>query len=439
MFQNVSECFRMFHSAGNTQATRRQILHAEHRGLPQKKQPVMITTRFYLDRRSVKADQPAPLKLVLTRKGERALLPMQLYLTPSQWDAERQCVVVHPRRQQLNVLLTERKLEVDTLVYTMECRGDFVGKGITAIRKMVLAAMHRDDDAGTTEAEQKPRFSTHYEKFMNSKSGRTQSIYASTLSRMRQFEPNLDSLGFDDVDVAWIKRFDLFLQKFAPSLNARSIHLRNIRAVFNDAITEELTTCYPFRRYKIRHEETRKRALSLSQLRTLFSLKVEPWQQKYLDFFKLSFMLCGINVVDLCALESVSAQNRVDYRRAKTHREYSIRVEPEAMELINTYRGEKQLLSFSENCKSYRHFYNHLCAALHDIGGRIGVPGLSTYWARHSWATMAAYLDIPKETIAAALGHSGNTVTDVYIKFDTRKIDTANRRVLDLILGNAPQ
>lgn len=61
-------------------------------------------------------------------------------------------------------------------------------------------------------------------------------------------------------------------------------------------------------------------------------------------------------------------------------------------------------------------------------------PGLSTYWARHSWATIAASLDIPKETIAAALGHGGNTVTDIYIDFDQRKVDEANRRVLDWVL-----
>ena len=60
----------------------------------------------------------------------------------------------------------------------------------------------------------------------------------------------------------------------------------------------------------------------------------------------------------------------------------------------------------------------------------------SMYWARHSWATIAAELDIPKETIAAALGHSSNTVTDIYINFDRAKIDRANRQVLDYVLYN---
>lgn len=62
-------------------------------------------------------------------------------------------------------------------------------------------------------------------------------------------------------------------------------------------------------------------------------------------------------------------------------------------------------------------------------------PGITWYTARRSWATAAASLDIPKETIGKALGHSewDNTTTDIYITFDNRKIDEANRRVLDLI------
>lgn len=62
------------------------------------------------------------------------------------------------------------------------------------------------------------------------------------------------------------------------------------------------------------------------------------------------------------------------------------------------------------------------------------------HWARHTLATIAAELDIPKETIAAALGHGGNTVTDIYIRFDQRKVDDANRRVMDYVLyGRIPE
>ncbi len=58
------------------------------------------------------------------------------------------------------------------------------------------------------------------------------------------------------------------------------------------------------------------------------------------------------------------------------------------------------------------------------------------YISRHSWATLAAELDIPKETISAGLGHEiGSDVTSIYIKFDQKKVDDANRRVIDYLFG----
>ena len=58
------------------------------------------------------------------------------------------------------------------------------------------------------------------------------------------------------------------------------------------------------------------------------------------------------------------------------------------------------------------------------------------YIARHTWATVAASLDIPKETISEALGHSiGSEVTSIYINFDRKKVDEANRKVIDMVNG----
>ena len=59
---------------------------------------------------------------------------------------------------------------------------------------------------------------------------------------------------------------------------------------------------------------------------------------------------------------------------------------------------------------------------------------VTTYYMRHSWATIAAELDIPKDTIALTLGHGGSTVTDIYINYDLRKVDVANRQIIDLIV-----
>jgi integrase len=61
---------------------------------------------------------------------------------------------------------------------------------------------------------------------------------------------------------------------------------------------------------------------------------------------------------------------------------------------------------------------------------------VTAYSARHSWATVAASLDIPDDVIALALGHTPrNATTDIYIRRDLRKVDEANRRVIDYVLN----
>lgn len=301
-----------------------------------------------------------------------------------------------------------------------------------------LVKKRKVDNTGT--------FVKHYEQFMESKTNRgTYSVYKHTLDRIRAFDKNVDNKMFEDIDLKWLTDFEAFCAKTACK-NARNIHLRNIRAVFNNAIDYGITTAYPFRRFKIRPEATRKRSMAVEELRRLFDYPVEDYAEIYRDMFRLIFMLVGINSVDLHGLKSITRDGRIEYKRAKTGRLYSIKVEPEAREIINKYRGKNGLLCIADRWIDSRNFRHQCNKALQKIGqverkGRGGkktitaeFEGVSTYWARHTWATIAASLDIPKDTIAAALGHGGDTVTDIYIDFDQKKVDAANRRVLDWVL-----
>ena len=276
--------------------------------------------------------------------------------------------------------------------------------------------------------------------FIDSKTGRTRELYETTLKRLDAYCPELAALNFEDIPVKWLEGFDTFLAKTSPSKNARNIHFRNLRAVFNRAIDDEVTQAYPFRRFKLRPAPTLKRAMSVEQLRKIITSPLEGWMEPYRDMWVLSFCLCGINVVDLCSLQEPDGLGRVQYIRAKTHKPYSVKVEPEAALLMERYRGERQLLYMLDRNADYRNWYqqftralNAIRDALNAIDDGVRITTLTSYWARHTWATVAASLDIPKETIAAALGHGGNTVTDIYIDFDRRKVDEANRRVLDWV------
>ncbi len=399
----------------------------------------MATTKFYFDTRRPRKDGTCVLKLAITQKQDTALLNLGICLLHNQWDNITAKIVNHPQKQYLNNLITRRRAEVETEILRLSDSGRMPKMTAQGIKKHVGASNSLDESADMQN------FEIAFQVFIDNKTGSTKKLYEYTLKRLRDYYPSLSELSFEDITPAWLKKFDDYLARTAPSKNYRNIHLRNIRAVFNAAIDSEQTTYYPFRKFKIRPEATRKRSLSVDALRQLFDYPVEPYAELYRDMFKLIFMLIGINSVDLHRLKSITPDGRIEYKRAKTHRLYSIKVEPEAVEIINKYKGNNGLLCIADRWSNHINFRHQMNKALQSIGTmRSGLggkksangafPGLSTYWARHSWATIAASLDIPKETIAAALGHGGNTVTDIYIDFDQRKVDEANRRVLDWVL-----
>lgn len=122
--------------------------------------------------------------------------------------------------------------------------------------------------------------------------------------------------------------------------------MRNLRAVFNFAINEEITANYPFRKFKIKTVRTAKRSLEVKELRELFTMEVEEWQRQYRDFFMLSFLLIGTNAKDILDLPANAiVRGRIEFNRAKTKKLYSIRVEPEARAIIERYQGKAHLIS----------------------------------------------------------------------------------------------
>lgn len=389
----------------------------------------MITTKFYLDCRAVKQGATAPLKLSITKKGVAAYISMNVSLLQSQWDKKAQAIVNHPQKRQLNIFISQRKVEIDQIIYSLIGSGELAGLRAKEIKDRVLAVLNPPE-----EDKSRDLFAAGFKAFAESKSDSTKRIYMTTYNAMAAFDPNFHKLRFEDVTKDWLVRYDAFLAERGNMKNTRNIDFRNIRAVFNDAIDNEITSAYPFRKFKIKPEPTKKRSFDVETLRTIFNANVSPDLQKYIDLFKLTFFFIGINVVDLCRLTEID-NGRIIYNRAKTGKQYSIKVEPEALEIIEKLKGENHLLYMLDKHSTYRTFYMQWCRAFKRIKEQLNLPELSTYWARHSWATIASSLDIPKETIAEALGHElGNSTTAIYIDYDRRKVDAANRKVIDFVL-----
>lgn len=385
----------------------------------------MATATIYLDTRRRRDDGTFPLKVTISHHGQVAHIPLGIHIRRDQWDRKRRQVAQHPNKQFYNQFLASRLADVTAALIRLKESGAFAGKTITQVRDLVQAEIMPQEAAC---GDFKARWMSFTDRHTNA---RTRELYAATWDLLGQYCTGIDTIAFSDISRQWLEGFDLYLSKRGNNANTRSIHIRNIRAVFNDAMDAGITVAYPFRRLVPKPVPKKKTILSPMQLRTLFSAEVPDHQRKYIDAFKLMFLIIGINTVDL--LTTATIQNgRVVYIRAKTHRPYSVKLEPEAADIIARYPSSRgHLISLGDGLKDYRGVTYRMNEALKSV-----LPGVTTYTARYSWATIAASLDIPKETIAHALGHGGSTVTDIYIDFDQRKVDEANRRVIDFVLYN---
>lgn len=267
-----------------------------------------------------------------------------------------------------------------------------------------------------------------------------------TLDLMKKFAP-VENLGFKQVNYQFLSQFQQLYASRGHSVNTLNLHFRNMRTVFNDAINSDYIDqgLYPFRKFKIKKAATKSRNLNLKEIATL--LKAVPRikaEEEARDLFMLSFYLLGVNMIDLVTAEkSQIERGRFYYTRAKTKKPYSIKIFPEAQGIIDKYKGENGcLLRFIEDKKRnqkkcdrktplYKDITDYANKKLKDLGKSCGLGNsLSSYYARHSWASIADELEIPKTVISTALGHSTNSVTDTYIATDLNRVDEANGKII---------
>lgn len=402
---------------------------------------------FYLDTRMTRKSGEYPLKLVVNTRGERMYFRTGICMKKEDWDAESETAIGDPSTKRLlNTKIARIRIEIAEFFLS--------SLSSTAPKTELKRILGCIVDGTDWKANNEPNFLETYKAFADTHQHLpTRKLYYHTINRIAAFDSNFQELTMADITHEWLARFDAFMMKTSPSANARGIHMRNIRAAFNNAIAMGTTEKYPFRRFKIKSQRTRHRALSVEAVRELLAMPLLDHEKQYRDMWMLMFMLCGISPIDLCNLKEVR-HGRISCLRSKTAQPIDIRVEPEAMAIIERYHGKSHLLNVLDRCPSgHAEWLRKLNKGLKTLGGvtytldtaadgkrrlmshkEVTWPGLSAYWARHTWASIAASLDIPKETIAQALGHSQHSVTDIYIDFDRTKVDRANRKVLDWVL-----
>ena len=397
----------------------------------------MNNISFILDTRRALQDGTFPVKLSVGN-GTRLYLSTGVSVPRENWADGRVEGLKDARR--LNTILDNQRLRVRARLLLLKEEGKLGRSSASHLRKL-LTAPDMDD---VPEEDRRTTLWEIADRCISTKEGRTKLVYLHTLSKLRAFAGDAP-VYIEDIDRVWLHGFDASI---GGKVNSRAIHLRNLRAICNFALDEELTTHYPFRKFKIRTEETMKKALTVEQMRAIVTMPVEPWQEEYRDMFWLMFLLRGINAVDLFeATPDQLVDGRLEYRRSKVGTLLTVKLEPEALEIIERYKGTEHLVSPLDRYANYRDYLRRMDYGLKSLGRPLGkrkkvlgggmFPKLSSNWARHTWATLCAEIDIPDPTITLGMGHktAGHKTTAIYIKRDMKKVDDANRRVIDYIFG----
>ena len=248
-----------------------------------------------------------------------------------------------------------------------------------------------------------------------------------------------------------LKEYEDWLAGQQSSPNTISTYMRTLQAVYNRWMSPGIEGYTPvlFKDVYTKVESRTKRALTAEQMEQLrntdFSV-LTLRQQQVLTYFLLMFMLRGMPFIDLAHLRKSDLRNRrITYRRHKTGKLMVVDVPPDAMRLLQKYRDKTDSeylfpllhggLFMEEHHHRYqetlRHFNRELARLMKQL-----LPGVSvsSYTARHTWATLAYHSGVPVGLISQSLGHSSIRVTMTYLKpFDAEVIDRINRQVISLV------
>ena len=361
-------------------------------------------------------------------------------LYPEEWkDGE---VVLPEQNSERGRYLAELAQNLQTMKKQVEAtiqRLDEEGKPYTA-DDVVAAYLLPDDDEHSLRvfsyklAEHLKRTGKH----------RLAETYTSSVNSFLRFRGEQGDIRLDEIDEDLIKEYEYYLlEECKLCRNTSSFYNRNLRAIYNRAVKKKLTIDrHPFAEVYTGVDKTAKRAIPIQTVKDIKDLDLSKDAEMAFarDLYLMSFDLRGISFVDLAMLETGQLRNGyLTYSRQKTHQKLEIKWEKQMQEIVDRHHveGSRYLLPIlSEEGGDLRRQYlnaiHRVNVQLKKIGKLVNCPiPLTTYTARHCWASTAHRLNIPTPSISQALGHDSEKTTRIYLNsLDNHVIDDANLTVI---------
>jgi integrase/recombinase XerD len=265
----------------------------------------------------------------------------------------------------------------------------------------------------------------------------TAKFYNDTLNSVKLFEKS-KTLDLTTINLDWLNKYEKFLKLRKCIDSGIAVRMRAIRSIYNDAIKAENITLayYPFKAYVVSKLKGNKKIRSISEAEILAIKILDVSHDIYLqlaqNLFMFSYYAGGINFVDMMQLQTKDVfndGNRMEYVRAKTKGEFNLKLTAPAKAIISQYTANAKVTGYvfpilTANSKTPSQIANRKHKVLTTFNKNLKEIGrlcnidfdLTSYVARHSFATHLKQKNVPTDVISEALGHQNIKITQTYLK-----------------------
>lgn len=395
------------------------------------------TTAIFLDDRRVKNDGTYPIKLRVTFERKR-----RYYSIPHNMAEKEFKKVMYGERQ----TVSEKNLKQKIL--------DFENKAAKIVSNLPFFSWQEFEKRYLANRGAKDTIQTAFEERIKElkEAGQigTSVSYNCAKNSLVKFAPNI---MFRDITPELLTNYERHMLAKGNSKTTISIYLRSLRSLFNAAISNNdiLSTLYPFRRneyerdkYEIPEGNNIKKAMDLGDIKKVFSYKTDKGSNKDMakDYWVFIYLTSGLNVKDLCLLQYKNIEGEIlKFIRAKTahqKKEKTIQavLNPKALYIIKKWGNKKKdgntfifpVLVGNETPERQRQLIQQLTHLINDhmkiIGENLKITlPITTYTARHSFATVLKRSGASTELISEMLGHNSLRTTQNYLaSFESRTL-----------------
>ena len=366
------------------------------------------------------------------------------HVYPEEWNARKSSVIVsNSNNRQAHLQLIQS--QIDWEMKQMQC--------IIHDKEMDGVSYSVDDLAN--EIQQLPTSQSVFTFFRKQIAKKeqmqcvgTKNNYTNAVNRFIEFR-NQKDLTFSQMTADMMEMYQAWLWNRGVGQNTVSFYLRTLRTLHHKAVEAgQATSNDIFAHVQTANVRTAKRAISVKDIRKIEKLELQIGSSidKARDLFLLSFYLRGMAFVDMAFLKKSDLKcGMVSYNRRKTHQNLNIEWIKPMQAIIDKYAEQTKdspymlpILTGKETSPytQYRKVEYNTNYNLKKIGKMIGLKiPLTTYVARHTWASIALHMNIPIATISEGMGHNSYKTTQIYLEsIDVATINEANKRIIRKIL-----